>query len=165
MSDWWQRFTEAAVQEVGAGLFDPSVVAHAVIRLLLAAVAGGLIGWQREHEGKSAGLRTHMLVALGTALFVLASLEAVNSADAVTRVVQGVATGSGFIGGGVILKRSEPQEVRGLTTAAGLWMTAAVGVAMGIGRFGLGCFATLLAMVVLGALHRLERKAEGKHQA
>jgi putative Mg2+ transporter-C (MgtC) family protein len=158
MSEWWQAFGEALRQELGVGFFDPALTAHASLRLLLAALGGALVGWQRECEGKAAGLRTHMLVALGTAVFVLAVLETVNSGDAAARVIQGIAAGCGFIGGGVILKRREEKEIRGLTTAAGLWMTAALGVAMGMGRLGLGCVATALAMVVLGALHHLERK-------
>jgi putative Mg2+ transporter-C (MgtC) family protein len=104
-----------------------------VLHLVAAAVVGGLIGWERERTRQSAGLRTHMLVALGAASLVTAALEAGMRIDEMSRVIQGVAAGVGFIGGGVVLKLTEKEEVRGLTTAAGLWMTAALGVAAGLG--------------------------------
>lgn len=88
--------------------------------------------------GKPAGLRTHMLVALGSALFVVASLEFGMSSSDLSRVIQGLATGIGFIEGGAIFKLNEEREITGLTTAAGIWLTAAVGVAVGDGALGNG---------------------------
>jgi putative Mg2+ transporter-C (MgtC) family protein len=98
-----------------------------------------------------------MLVSLGAALFVLAPLASGASAGDVTRVVQGIATGIGFVGAGVILK-TEHGEVRGLTTAAGIWLTAAVGMAAGAGRLWIAVFGTLLALVILASLRDFEAR-------
>lgn len=116
---------------------DMDHVIRVMIRLVVAALVGGVLGYDRERTGKSAGLRTHMLVALGTALFTLAPLEAGISADGLSRVVQGIAAGIGFIGAGTILKRPDDSEILGLTTAASLWLTAAAGMAVGTGHLWL----------------------------
>ncbi len=128
------------------------------IRLLLAALCGGLLGFERERAGKEAGLRTHMLVALGAAFFVLIPQQAEFSSADLSRVVQGIITGIGFLGTGAILKSSEREEVHGLTTAAGIWLTAAVGVAAGMGREASAVLGTLLALVVLSLLPRITPK-------
>jgi putative Mg2+ transporter-C (MgtC) family protein len=107
-------------------------VAQIVVRLVLASVLGGLLGYERERHGKAAGLRTHMLVALGAALFVLVALDAGAAPADLTRVIQGIATGIGFVGGGAILKSPQVGAVRGLTTAASVWLTAAVGIAVAL---------------------------------
>ena len=127
-----------------------------VLRLFAAALCGAVIGMQREQAGKPAGLRTHMLVATGTALFVLASGESGMAAEDVSRVIQGVATGIGFLGAGAILKLDRAREITGLTTAAGIWITAAVGVAVGLGRLGIALLATVLAWVILAVIGWLE---------
>jgi putative Mg2+ transporter-C (MgtC) family protein len=125
------------------------------VRLLLAALLGGLLGHERESMGKPAGLRTHTLVALGSA--VLALLITQNgSADDLSRVIQGVAAGIGFIGAGTILKQVNSGEVVGLTTAANIWLTAAVGLSAGAGRLYLPIVTTLLALIVLQVLPRPE---------
>lgn len=127
------------------------------IYLSVAAVLGGVIGLQRERRSKPAGLRTHMLVAVGTAFFVIIGREANLTPEGLSRVIQGVATGIGFIGGGVILKHSERLEVRGLTTAGSLWVTAALGVAAGMGLIGaalVGALMTLLILSVVGAVEK-----------
>ncbi len=127
-------------------------------RLVIAAVLGAVIGFERERSGKPAGARTHMLVAMGSALFTLVPLEAgMHSAD-FSRIIQGLVTGIGFLGGGVILKLSEEHQVRGLTTAAGIWTTAAVGMAVGAGWIWPGLCGTLLAWVVLKPLRPLDHK-------
>jgi putative Mg2+ transporter-C (MgtC) family protein len=136
-------------EELAAGFPDTRQFARVVIRLVAAGLLGGLIGIQRERAGKPAGLRTHMLVCLGTTVLVLAGTGAAMDADAVSRIVQGVATGVGFIGAGAILKRNQAQEIQGLTTAAGVWMTAAIGVAVGLGSLGLALLGTLLTLVIL----------------
>src|SRR5215510_10056350 len=101
-------------EELTAGMPDARQITRVIIRLLAAMLLGAIIGIQREQTGKPAGLRTHMLVALGAALFTLAPLEAgMDSAD-ISRVIQGLATGIGFIGGGAILKLSEAREIQGL---------------------------------------------------
>jgi putative Mg2+ transporter-C (MgtC) family protein len=117
---------------------------------------GALIGYERERVGKAAGLRTHMLVSLGTALFVISAIEFGMGEDAVSRVIQGLVTGIGFLGAGVIMKIQEEREIRGLTTAAGVWMTAAASVAIGLGQIGVGVIAGVLTWVVLAALRKLE---------
>ena len=142
----------------------PSVesVTRAALRLAVSAVLGAIIGIQRERTRKAAGLRTHMLVALGSTLFVLAALEVGLSPDNVGRVIQGVATGIGFIGGGAILKLAAEREVQGLTTAAGIWMTAAAGIAVGIGQVALATMGMLMAWIILAVIGRAEAKAEGR---
>jgi putative Mg2+ transporter-C (MgtC) family protein len=101
-----------------------------------------------------------MLVALGSATLVVATITVGGSTDAVTRVVQGATAGIGFIGAGAILKLSDEERVHGLTTAASIWMTAALGLAAGMGRLWLAVAAGLLAWLVLG-LMRFERHARG----
>jgi putative Mg2+ transporter-C (MgtC) family protein len=126
------------------------------VRLLAALTAGALIGYERERVGKAAGLRTHMLVSMGTALFVISALEFGMGEVAMSRVIQGLVTGIGFLGAGVIMKIRETREICGLTTAAGIRMTAAVSVAIGLGQIGFAVLAALVAWVVLAALSRLE---------
>jgi putative Mg2+ transporter-C (MgtC) family protein len=126
------------------------------VRMLAAMLLGGILGYQRQQTGKAAGLRTHILVTMGAALFVVAPLEAGMPAADVSRIVQGVAAGIGFIGAGAILKRELAEEIKGLTTAAGLWTTAAVGVAVGLGRYGAAAIAAGLAWITLAVLSRLE---------
>ena len=99
-----------------------------------------------------------MLVALSSAIFVIAPLEAGMDTSDVSRVIQGVAAGIGFLGAGTILKLSDEREVHGLTTAAGIWLTAALGIAAGLGRLGLGAMTALLAWLILAVLARLEAR-------
>src|SRR5713101_4553791 len=121
-------------------------------RLTVAMILGGVIGFERQHFGKAAGMRTYMLVALGAALFTLGpALAGMTPAD-LSRVIQGIATGIGFVGAGTILKLSDQQEVRGLTTAAGVWAAAAVGVAAGAGWLWPAVFGCLLIWFVLFVL-------------
>jgi putative Mg2+ transporter-C (MgtC) family protein len=145
--------------ELSAGIPDGAGLVRILLRMLGATVLGAVVGYERERTGKSAGLRTHMLVALGSAVFVIAPLEAGLSAADVSRIVQGVAAGIGFIGAGAILKRTEENEVLGLTTAAGIWLTAAIGIAAGLGSLGVAAIGVLLALLILSLLARLERRA------
>lgn len=145
-----------------------------VVRMAVAIFLGGAIGFERQLGGKAAGIRTHMLVALGAALFTLIPLEAGMKVADLSRVIQGVATGVGFLGAGMIFKPSESKEpapghkkreVHGLTTAAGIWLTAAVGLAAGAGWIWpalIGVFMTLLIMSVMHGLEHLLRR-HGKH--
>jgi putative Mg2+ transporter-C (MgtC) family protein len=135
-------------------------VTQIVVRLLLAALLGGLLGFQRERVGKAAGLRTHMLVALGSAVFVLIPYQAGMSLADLSRVLQGVIAGIGFLGAGTILKRHESEQIHGLTTAAGLWLTAAVGIAAGMGREASAVLGTVLAFIILSLLPRIGPKAD-----
>ena len=129
-----------------------SVMLVSSLRLLLAAVLGGAIGYEREKKERSAGLKTHILVSVGSALFVMAPLYAgVSQADN-TRVVQGVVSGIGFLGAGAILKLDRTERVQGLTTAAGIWLTAAIGMAAGMGMEMLALATTIAALLVVSAL-------------
>jgi putative Mg2+ transporter-C (MgtC) family protein len=139
---------------------DPAQLARVTARLGVAALLGGVLGFERERVGKAAGLRTHMLVALGSALFTVAPLEAGMDLEGLSRVIQGVAAGIGFIGAGTILKRTEEDEIKGLTTAASVWLTAAVGVAVGAGRLWLPVVAVLLAFFILHVLGAIDRLRE-----
>jgi putative Mg2+ transporter-C (MgtC) family protein len=149
------------LEELAASLPDAPEVVRIVMRLLAALVAGGIIGFQREAAGKAAGLRTHMLVCMGTTLFVLAAAEAGMEHDAMSRVVQGLATGIGFLGAGAILKLESSREINGLTTAAGIWMTAALGGAIGWGHLGTAAIATAFAWTVLAVLIALDKRIGG----
>lgn len=132
------------------------------VRLCAAAVLGALIGYDREKMGKPAGLRTHMLVAMGATLFVLAPAESGMAVVDLSRVVQGVAAGVGFLGAGAILKLTGEREVLGLTTAATIWMTAAIGVAVGFGRIGLAAIAVVLTMGTLSIVRVIEGRSDQK---
>ena len=134
---------------------DVNQLARVLVRVVVAAALGGFLGAERERAGKAAGLRTHMLVALGAALFVLFPAEAGMNIGDLSRVIQGVATGIGFIGAGTILKRADNEEIQGLTTAASIWLTAAIGMAVGAGRLWLPVICAVGAWVILFVLSRL----------
>ena len=156
-------------EELLAGIPDLRGLTALIIRLLFAIVLGAILGAQREHRGKPAGLRTHMLVSLGAALFVVAAIQSGLDNEAVSRLLQGLVAGIGFLGAGAILKLQHEREVEGLTTAAGLWLTAAVGVAVGLGRLGLATIAMFLAWIIMSVLgnveHRINAKRLGSHRA
>lgn len=144
-------------KELFLGWPDTQYLLRVAARLTVAMILGGLIGVERERTGKSAGVRTHMLVALGAALFTLVPLEAGMRTADFSRVIQGLATGIGFLGGGVILKLSDERQVHGLTTAAGIWMTAAVGMAVGAGWTWPAVCGTLLAWIILQLLRIVDK--------
>jgi len=144
------------LEEIISGLPDVRQTASLIIRLGTAMICGAVIGLQRESIGKPAGLRTHMLVAMGGALFVLAPLEVGMELESISRVIQGIVTGIGFIGAGAILKLQEKREIEGLTTAAGIWMTAAVGIAAGLGRWGLALVSTVVTWITLSIVGKVE---------
>ena len=121
-----------------------------VLRFLLAVGLGAGIGYQRERAGKAAGLRTHILVSAGAALFTLVSIYGFSGgAVDISRVAAGVVVGIGFIGAGVILRGQREKEVAGLTTAATIWITASVGLAAGAGMYLVSVIATAVAVGVL----------------
>jgi putative Mg2+ transporter-C (MgtC) family protein len=143
---------------------DARQVTQLVVRLLLAALLGGLLGFEREVSGKSAGVRTHMLVAMGAALVVLVPLQSGMEPEAISRVIQGLLAGVGLLCAGSIIKSAGEDTIRGLTTAAGLWMTTAIGIAVGMGREATAVIAALLAWGVLALeepLRRLTGRREG----
>jgi len=139
--------------ELTAGFPDRHRLVIVLVRVIAAVLLGAVVGIERERAGKPAGLRTYMLVSLGSAIVVLACSGIGMGLDAQSRVIQGIVTGIGFVGAGTILKVSEQHEIHGLTTAAGLWMTAALGVACGLGIIGLAVIGALLALLVLALEH------------
>jgi putative Mg2+ transporter-C (MgtC) family protein len=151
---------DTVIDELTRGWPSGTELLRITVLLVAASLLGAVVGIQREAVGKAAGLRTHMLVALGSALFVISCAEYGMSSDGLSRVIQGLATGLGFIGGGAILKLSEEREITGLTTAAGIWMTAAVGVAAGLGRLGSAVVGVVLAWIILSVLGKLEQKID-----
>lgn len=128
---------------------DAAYILRITVRMAWAALLGGLIGGEREYVGKAAGLRTHMTVALGSATFVLVAVESGVGGDGVARVIQGVAAGIGFIGAGTILKKEQESGIQGLTTAATIWLTAAVGAAAGAGHGWLAAICVAAAWLIL----------------
>ena len=146
--------------DAALSLPDLAHLIDVAVRLVAAAVLGGFVGAERERVGKAAGLRTHMIVALGAAMFVLAPAEAGLAQGDTSRIIQGIAAGIGFIGAGTILKRADRQEVHGLTTAAGIWLTAAIGVAAAVGPLWLPALCVLCALVILFVLGAIERRLE-----
>ena len=125
----------------------PTTFPEALLRLLLAAALGGAVGLEREFRHKPAGLRTNMLIALGAALFSILSVELGAGAGSPDRIAAQVVTGIGFLGAGAILRSGE--NVHGLTTAATIWVNAAIGMAAGLGSYEV---ATIAAAVTLGVL-------------
>lgn len=136
--------------------FDFHLFANDTLRLALAVLLGGIIGAERQVAGQSAGLRTHVLVALGAAVFVLGGITGTEDPN-VTRVLQGVAAGVGFIGAGAILRSIKGDRVRGLTTAGSIWVAAAMGASAGLGEYALASASGLITVVVLCALRPLSR--------
>jgi putative Mg2+ transporter-C (MgtC) family protein len=136
---------------------DVERVTRVTVRLVLAAALAGALGYEREQHGKAAGLRTHMLVGLGAALFVLVPLQAGASPADLTRVLQGVVAGVGFLGAGSIIKGHQEEDVKGLTTASSIWLTAAIGVTAGMGLEATAVLSTLLALVILSVFGRIAK--------
>ncbi|BAY76324.1 MgtC/SapB transporter [Nostoc linckia NIES-25] len=126
---------------------------------------GGIIGWERQIRHKPAGLRTHMLVTLGSALFAIIPLQTgqlQTSPDALSRVIQGIATGVGFLGAGEIVRQSsqpsEQLEIKGLTSAAAIWVSAGLGIAAGCGLWQLGLIGAILTFLILKLFKKLEKR-------
>jgi putative Mg2+ transporter-C (MgtC) family protein len=144
--------------------FEPGTELVLLLRLVAAGLLGAVLGWEREAAHKPAGLRTHMLVAIASALFTVLAEVAVTSfpgegggirSDPI-RVIQAVSIGIGFLGSGVIFVSRTSDTVLGLTTAASIWATAAIGVAIGLQHYVLGIGATILLMLVLRVMSRFE---------
>jgi len=137
------------------------IVQGEVIKLVLAVILGGLIGLEREYRRKPAGLKTYSLVALGATLFTLIGASLFSQYQGVegvsydpSRIIASIVAGIGFIGGGLIIRRQF--TVEGLTTAAGLWIAAALGVAIGVGLYFLSIVATILSLFILHFLRSIE---------
>ncbi|MGF1566780.1 MAG: MgtC/SapB family protein [Nodosilinea sp.] len=133
-------------------------------RVGVAVLLGAMVGWERELDQKAAGLRTNMLVSLGSALFVLVAIQsglAAADPSSLGRCLQGVITGVGFVGAGSILRE---KHVRGLTSAAAVWVSAGLGMAAGLGQWPLGLMAAVLSIVILRVVKRLEHRAAQRSQ-
>lgn len=164
MQTWWTE-SWLTIQREFSDLGNAEDVTVIVVRLLVAALVGGMLGYERETVGASAGLRTHMLVSVGSALFVLIPLQAGMEVSDLSRVLQGVTAGIGFLGAGAILKQKEQNDIRGLTTAASVWMTAAIGVAAGMGREATAILSALFGLVILSILRAPAKKTGEYNQA
>jgi len=157
----WLDEVGATVAAEFADFGDVAQITRIVVRLGLAALLGFALGFEREQRGKAAGIRTHMLVAIGSALFVLVPQQSGIVAGDMSRVIQGLIAGIGFLCAGTILKSGrDEQQVQGLTSAAGLWMTAAIGMACGLGRETMALLSTLLALAVLTLMPYVVRLIE-----
>ena len=147
---------EAWLEWLGLNYAGTEHLLRVVSRLALATVLSALVGFERQKRGRAAGLRTHMLVGIGSALFTLIPLEEAGAdANTLSQIVRGIASGIGFLGAGAILKSTDSAQIRGLTTAAGIWMTAAIGVACGAGWVVPAVLGAMLALIIL-ALSRVE---------
>lgn len=148
------------IEELTTGLPDLRETLRVALRLIFAALLGGIIGYERERAGKAAGLRTHMLVSVGAAICVIVPMQIdFDSAD-LSRIIQGLVTGIGFLGGGAILKLKEDNHIEGLTTAAGIWLTAGIGIVVGLGGIGIAILCVILAWIILTALFSLEARLQ-----
>jgi putative Mg2+ transporter-C (MgtC) family protein len=155
---WWERIWLVTLEEF-SDLGNIEGVTRVCLRLFIAMLLGSILGYERESVGAAAGLRTHMLVSVGSALFVLVPLQAGMPLEDLSRVVQGVTAGIGFLGAGAIIKMRHESEIRGLTTAASIWLTSAVGVAAGMGLEATAFLSTVLALLILSLL-RLNKNKE-----
>jgi len=156
----WQVIWNTVLSEFSE-INDLAQIIRIILRFLLAAILGGLLGYDREIKGKAAGLRTHMLVSFGAALFVLIPQQSGASIADLTRVLQGLIAGVGFLGAGSIIIGRHQEEAKGMTTAAGIiWLTAAIGVAAGMGREATAILSTLLALGILSLIPKVERLFE-----
>lgn len=163
MSSVWQQVSNTFVAEF-SDLKDVGEITTLIIRLLMAALLGGILGFEREQRGKAAGIKTHMLVAIGSALFVLIPQQAGLSEAELSRVMQGIIAGIGFLGAGAILKGHGEKDLKGLTTAAGIWLTAAIGVAAGLGRESSAILCTVLALLILLVMPKVIDRFEVKEK-
>ena len=128
-------------------LLAPSLHVWMLVRLVMAVLLGALVGYERERQGKPAGLRTHAMVALGAALFTVVSIYGFGGSADTSRVAAMIVSGIGFLGAGAILH--ERGGVQGLTTAASLWVTAAIGIAVGVGMMLMSLATAALVFIVL----------------
>jgi putative Mg2+ transporter-C (MgtC) family protein len=131
---------------------DVSTLTRITVRLVLAAILGGILGYERERKGRSAGVRTHMLVAVGAALFVLGPLQSGMPIADMSRVLQGIVQGIGFLGAGAIMVRTAQRQVEGLTTAANIWATAGIGIIAGLGLEATAILSAAIVLIILAAV-------------
>ena len=161
MGEWLQQFW-AGLSGDFMDLPDGTQAGQIVGRVLLAALLGAALGYERERQGKSAGVRTHTLVSLAAAFFVLVPQQLGATPADLSRVIQGLAAGVGFLGAGSIIKQNEQGVIHGLTTAAGIYFTTAVGVSAGLGREVTAILCTILALVILTLAPKIQRAIEAR---
>lgn len=157
-------------EELTFGFSGSKQVTQVIIRIIASILLGAVIGIEREWTGKPAGVRTHILVSLGTTIFVVGCSLGGLSSEGLSRVIQGIVTGIGFIGAGAILKLDDKRDVKGLTTSASIWVTCAIGVVIALGEVGLAIVATVLTFFVLALVISVEklfkkREKENKTEA
>lgn len=152
----WEEIWEG-IQAEFSDLPSVESATRLFVRLMLGAVLGGLIGYEREWRGKDAGLRTHMLVCLGTAFVVSAAEQARMPFADISRIIQGIMAGIGFVGAGAIIKRTDKTKIEGLTTAAAVWFTATIGIVVGMGREASAVIGTIFALSVLAIIPESKR--------
>ena len=145
--DVWQQIGNTIVAEF-SDISDLTQMTQISLRLFLAALLGGLLGYERERKGKAAGVKTHMLVAIGSAIFVMIPMQAGVTDIELSRIIQGIVAGIGFLGAGAIIKGNNDEHITGLTTAAGIWLTAAIGMTVGLGREATALLSTGFALAI-----------------
>ena len=153
----WLAKSWLTIQQEFSDLGDAAAVTRICVRLLVALALGALLGYQRESSGANAGLRTHMLVSAGSAIFIMVPLQAGMQLGDISRVMQGVTAGIGFLGAGAIIKLQESNQIKGLTTAASIWLTCGIGVAAGAGLEATAVLSAVTGWVVLALMRRKER--------
>ncbi len=151
MSSIW-----STIMQEFSDVSDLSEATVICLRLGVAVLMGALIGYDRERRGKAAGLRTHMMVSLGAALFILVPLRSGMEIADSSRVLQGIIAGIGFLGAGAILKQDQHGAIKGLTTASSIWVAAAVGITAGMGREVTAVIGTLAALFILVVMGHFE---------
>ncbi len=131
---------------------DVQTMTKITVRILVAALLGGILGYERERKSRSAGVRTHMLVAVGAAIFVIGPTQAGMSLGDLSRVIQGTIQGIGFLGAGAIIVGTTTRTVQGLTTAASIWAAAGIGIAAGLGIEATAVLSTIIVLFVLAVV-------------
>jgi len=142
-------------------LYLPNDWTTIVFKLIFCLLIGGLIGWERQREHKPAGLRTHILVCLGSTLFVMIPFHSPNSSMNPSQIIQGIIQGIGFLGTGEILRQSDQERnilaIHGLTSAAAIWVTAALGASIGAGLYTISIFGVVFTLITLKILKKIEK--------
>jgi putative Mg2+ transporter-C (MgtC) family protein len=146
------------LEELSMEFRDSGHLIRVILRLLAAVLVGSVMGFERLKDSRGAGLRTHVLVALGSAIFTLTALEGGMHVSDLSRVIQGIAAGIGFLGAGNILKLSDEHRVEGLTSAASIWLTAAAGMAVGAGWMWSALLGVAFAWVVLKGMRGIDHR-------
>jgi putative Mg2+ transporter-C (MgtC) family protein len=139
---------------------DVETVTKITVRIFIAAVLGGILGYERERKSKSAGIRTHILVAVGAAIFIIGPTQAGMSLGDLSRVIQGIIQGVGFLGAGAIIIGTTTRQTQGLTTAASIWIAAAIGIAAGLGMDATAVLTTIIVLFVLSVVPLITKSTQ-----